>query len=76
MTHNIRMDTFSSLFELRVRGMLARAFSVRGTEPTERQWEMLNGTRTITMHDLGEIGYYLDFEFELAMRPIDEGEQT
>lgn len=70
-------ETAAELFELRVRGLLALAFSRRGVEPNGDQWDMLRDEKEITLRDVGEITYLLDFDIEmLSTIHIREPEQT
>lgn len=73
MTLSITQKT--QLFELRVRGMLARMFHLTDTTPTDDQLDMLLGKEEITMRDIGEIAHGLGFFVELAvMHPVPEAE--
>ena len=58
---------FTELFEMRIRGVLAAAFSHSNVEPTERQWAMLRGDVAISMRDIGEIGYLTGHDLQVAL---------
>jgi len=53
----LEKDEAVELFEIRCRGALATAFDHAETQPTKEQWQMLRGTREITLRDMGEIGF-------------------
>ena len=63
-------DMAVELFEIRIRGMLARMFSARQTDPSPEQWEMLRGNREITLRDIGEIAFHLDFSVDLSLQSL------
>ena len=66
-------DEFAELFSLRVRGVLAAAFSHSDTTPTDEQWKMLRGECEITERDIGEIGWLTDCEMQF--QAIDRSPQ-
>lgn len=54
------------LFEIRCRGALAAAFDHAEKSPTSEQWQMLRGTREITLRDMGEISFATVTAFNLS----------
>ena len=68
MNKRIQMtkDDAVELFEIRMRGALAAAFSHAGLAPTDAQWKMLRGQVEITMRDTGEIAFSTVTDFSLS----------
>lgn len=62
-----QVDVMAALFVISVRGMLAKMFMLRRTDPSSEQWKMLNGDADITARDLGEIAAELNFELEFRV---------
>lgn len=50
-------DEYLELFDIRVRGALATAFSHSDTMPGKDHWDMLRGSTEITMRDVAVVGY-------------------
>ncbi len=65
-------DTAGELFSLRIRGMLARMYSYRNARPSDKRLMQLLHADQLTLRDIGEIGYELDFMVELTPVPIED----
>lgn len=68
-------DDHADLFSLSVRGELARMFLHRAVEPTPEEWQMLSGTREITVRDIGNMAFRCNSEaiFTIVDRADGEG---
>jgi len=64
-------NEFSELFEIRMRGVLARAFGERGRQPSDEQWQMMRGERKITIHDLAVVAHETNFQVGFYTVPRD-----
>lgn len=70
------MHEYANLFDLAIRGALAQAFMKRKYPLTKNYWDLLDGKTDITMRDVGEILYELDFEMEFRLIMIDKNDKT
>ena len=75
MTESLSMSDTADLFEIRVRGMLAKMFQIRDVTPTSPQWRMLRGEGEIGIRDLAEMGHELGFDLEVTAFPQIEQEE-
>ena len=66
-------ETYVTLFETMVRGVIASAYLHRTTKPTNNILEVINGTREISLREIGEIGFWLDVDF--VFRAVARSEQ-
>ena len=66
----MKIATYGELTELRVRGLFALMMQQRHVEPTEDEWDILNGEREITARDLGEIAGKYGFEVNFMSQPL------
>jgi hypothetical protein len=55
-------DEAVELLEIKCRGSVATAFAYADLMPTSSEWQMMRGSREITLRDLGEIGFKTDVE--------------
>ena len=60
------METHSLLTLLRLKGMLARAISLRGVEPNSKEMLLLEA-EDISMRSLAEVLYDLGYTFEIGL---------
>lgn len=58
--------TKGELFEVRVRGMIARMFDLRNVEPTKGAWLLIRGEKEITVRDIAEIAYALNLHIDIS----------
>lgn len=56
-------ETYVTLFETMVRGVIASAYLDRETEPPYSVLELINGSREISLREIGELGFELDVDF-------------
>ena len=60
-------EEYAELFNLRVQGMIARMFQVRGDRPSQVEWDFLRGHSDMTMRDIAEIANRLEFDIEFGV---------
>ena len=65
-------ENLCNLLFISVRGEIAKAFINRDMNPTPEEWMLLNGNKELTLRDLGELAYKLDYNPVWSFDPIPE----